>query len=217
MKPDAQLTKDEESTASFVRLKVVTQFTNGYVPPFDVVASVEEMLDSVPPKYLNWLSEIVLTNTSGLPRKLRRSMTKSRGRKVRQAASAGLYFQAWNGRPARIKIYVDNTLRNWERGLWLKLSFYRDMLLGNVLFHEIGHHIHATVRPEHRESEDVADIWKLRLYRNYLRRRRPILRMFFRIVQFTFGPFYRNFYRRTMEQGVAKGWMSRAEFDESLK
>jgi hypothetical protein len=217
MKADAQLVKDEAAPVSFGRPKVVTQFTAGYVPPFDVVATVEKMLETVPPKYLNGLSEVVLTNTAGLSRKQRRSMTKSRGRKVKQSASAGLYFQAWNGRPAWIQIYVDNTLRNWERGFWLKLSFYREMLLGEVLFHEIGHHIHATVRPEHREAEDVADAWKLRIYRNYLRQRHPILKKVFRIVTSAFGPYYRRFYKRTMEQGVAKGWMSRAECDESMK
>jgi len=30
-----------------------------------------------------------------------------------------------------------------------------------VLFHEIGHHVHGVARPEHREKEDVADVWKV--------------------------------------------------------
>lgn len=221
MKADVQLVNDEAAPVSFSRPKAVTQFVAGYVPPFDVGATVERMLDSVPPKYLNGLSEIVLTNTAGLSRKQRRSVTKSRGRKVKQAASAGLYFQAWKGRPAWIKIYVDNALKNWEKGFWLKLSFYREMLLGHILFHEIGHHIHATVRPEHRETEDVADVWKLRLERNYFRQRHPGILMLLRIVRFVFGPVfgpvYQRMYRRTMENSLAKGWMSRAEFDESVK
>ena len=220
MKPGAQLVKDEATPASFSRPKVVTQFTAGYAPPFDVVATVEKMLDSVPPKFLNGLSEIVLTNTAGLSRRLCRSMTKSRGRKVRQAASAGLYFQAWKGRPEWIKIYVDNALgplpEGWLRWLWRR-GLFREGGLREVVFHEIGHHIHATVRPEYREKEDVADVWNLRLIRNYFRQQHPILRIVFRMVLFAFGPFYRRFYKRTMEHHLAKGWMSRAEFDESLK
>ena len=35
----------------------------------------------------------------------------------------------------------------------------RDIGFGHVLFHEIGHHIHNTVRPEYDEKEDVADKW----------------------------------------------------------
>jgi hypothetical protein len=144
-------------------------------------------------------------------------VTKSRGRKVKIVETAGLYHQAWHGNPAWIEIFVDNAVGTplggwlWRRGL------FRETDLREVLFHEIGHHIHATVQPEHREREDVADVWKLRLLRNYFRQRRPILRKVFLIVRFVFGPVYRRYYRRTMEQGVAKGWMSRAEFDESMK
>ncbi|MDR3739031.1 MAG: hypothetical protein P4L40_08415 [Terracidiphilus sp.] len=185
-----------------------------------MASTVEKMLASVPPKYLNGLSEVVLTNTAGLPRKLRRSVTKSRGRKVRIVEARGLYHQAWHGKPAWIEIFVDNALGpppgGWLRWLWLR-GLFREGGLSEVVFHEIGHHIHATVRPEHREKEDVADVWKLRLVRNYFRQRHPILRRLFRIVLFAFGPLYRRFYRRTMEQGLAKGWMSRAEFDEGMK
>jgi hypothetical protein len=37
-----------------------------------------------------------------------------------------------------------------------------------VLFHEIGHHVHATVRPEFREKEDIADDWGKKLTGNYI-------------------------------------------------
>src|SRR5208337_5174110 len=127
MKPDAQLVKDETTPASFSRPKVVTQFTAGYVPPFDVASTIEKMLETVPPKYLNGLSEIVLTNTAGLPRKLRRSVTKSRGRKVKIVETAGLYHQAWKGRQAWIEIFVDNALgappQGWLRWLWRRGLF----------------------------------------------------------------------------------------------
>jgi hypothetical protein len=192
MKSDAQTTKDEAPPASFSRPKVVTDFTAGYLPPFDVAAKIEKMLDPIPLKYLNGLSEIVLTNTAGLSRKLRRSMTKSRKRKVIAAEAAGLYYQEWKGRPAWIKIYVDNTLRNWESGIWLKLGFFREMLLGDVLFHEIGHHIHKTVRPEFREREDVADDWKTKLRRLQFAAQHPLQRAVFGV----FMPLIRMYSRR---------------------
>jgi len=40
-----------------------------------------------------------------------------------------------------------------------------------VLFHEIGHHIHRTVRPEHNEKEDVADKWAGKLNGNFVRKK----------------------------------------------
>ncbi|HEV2326045.1 MAG TPA: hypothetical protein VGS10_19055 [Terracidiphilus sp.] len=86
----------------------VTASFSGYDPPFDVVPIVRRMLDSVPDKYLVGLGEVVLTNASGLPRKLRRSVTKTRGRKARIVDARGLYHQEWQGRQARIEIFVDS-------------------------------------------------------------------------------------------------------------
>lgn len=43
--------------------------------------------------------------------------------------------------------------------------------MGNVLFHEVGHHIHNTIRPEHAEREDVADSWAGKLNANFIRKK----------------------------------------------
>lgn len=170
MSPDSGESRENTVAVSSRRPKVIVHF-DGYKPPFDPVPIVERMLDSVPPKYLVGLSEVVLTNSSGLSREMRRSVTKSRGRKVRVAEARGLYRQAWNGKSAWVQIFVDNTLKGWDKGWWLKTSFVRDILFGDVLFHEVGHHVHYTTRPEFREREDVADNWMRKLRRHYLRRR----------------------------------------------
>lgn len=197
--------------------KVVTQYSSAYKPPFNVTRLIERMLESVPPKYLVGLSEVVLTNASGLSRARRRGVTKSRRKKVKILNTRGLYHPAWQGRRAWIEIFVDTTLRLWEKGFWLKISFFREMDLGDVLFHELGHHIHYAVRPEYSEEEDVADVWKVRLHRNYTQRRHRLLKVIARIVQFTLGPIYRAIYLRVMRQQLGKGWMSRAEFEESIR
>ena len=65
-----------------------------------------------------------------------------------------------------------------------RVPIVRSLIFGTVLLHEIGHHIHAVQRPEHREREDVADDWQRRLTLGYLKRRhrlavlvlRPVLR-----------------------------------------
>ncbi len=206
---------EDTIAASSQRPKVITNFS-GYTPPFDVVPIVERMLASVPPKYLIGLSKVVLTNSSGLSRKLRRSVTKARKHKVRIVEAGGLYHQAWHGNLAWIEIFVDNTLKSWEKGLWLKIPFIREDRLSEVLFHEIGHHIHFTKHPEYREKEDVADVWKVRLELDYNRRRFPLIKAFFRIIIFLFGPFYKWQFERLMKGQLQKGWISRAEFEERV-
>jgi hypothetical protein len=194
------------------RPTVVTNFS-GYVPPFDVAPIVERMLASVPPKYLIGLKEVVLTNSSGLSRKRRRSVTKSRKHKVKIVEARGLYHQAWHDNLAWIEILVDNTLKYWEKGWWLKLSFLRESALGDVLFHEIGHHIHFTTRPEYREKEDVADTWKVRLERIYLRGRHPVMHA----IGYLLRPLTTVLRRALSKPMVKRGAMSRAEFDEAFK
>lgn len=170
------------------------------------------MLDSIPKKYLDGLSEVVLTNTSGMSRERRRSVTKSRKRKIRMLNARGLYHPAWQREPAWIEIFVDNTIRGWEKGIWLRLPFIREGKLGDVLFHEVGHHIHFTIRPEYKEREDVADTWKAKLQRNYNRSRRPWLRA----ITFPIRPLIRALMRPMYRIMFRKGMISHAEFDELM-
>lgn len=41
---------------------------------------------------------------------------------------------------------------------------------GDVLYHEIGHHIHAEHRPVHEQRENVAEDWSSKLMRNFYRK-----------------------------------------------
>jgi hypothetical protein len=189
---------------------------SGYEPPFDALPIIRRMLDSVPQKYLAGLREVVLTNASGFPRKLRRSVTKSRRRKVRFDEAAGLYHPAFNGRPAWIEIFVDNTLRGWERGWWLRIPLIREGKLADVLFHEIGHHIHFTCRPEYREKEDVADVWQVRLGRDYSRKRFRLMTGFVRFIRFLLGQFFDRQRGKLMLRMFQKGMISRAEYEEHV-
>jgi hypothetical protein len=194
-----------------MRPTIAASFSD-YEPPFDARPIVRRMLDSVPEKYLLGLNEVVLTNTKSLSRTRRRSVTKSRKRKAKIAEAMGLYHPEWQGKPAWIEIFIDNTLKGWERGLWLKMPLIREFVIGDVLFHEIGHHIHFVIRPEFREKEDVADVWKVKLQRNYNRQRSHWLWRLFKFVHPLIAPLQR---RLTMKM-LKNGRISRAEYEESM-
>jgi hypothetical protein len=136
-------------------------------PPVALRRTVEGLLSSLPQQYLLGLRAVVLTGHSTLNRSRRRSTTLSRGRKARVAESAGCYHSAAEGQAAWIELFPNNILAGVPP-LLLKSQFLLDILVGSTLFHEFGHHLHATQSPEHREREDVADTWRRRLMRQHL-------------------------------------------------
>ena len=207
---------DGASSGSQPRSPQVIVSFSGYEPPFDPVPVVRSMLDSVPKNYLAGLNAVVLSNASGLSGKRSKSRVKSRKRRVDLAAARGLYHAAHSRNPAWIEIFVDNALRGWEKGWWLRFPFVRERRLSDVLFHEIGHHVHRTVRPEHREREDVADVWKVRLQRNYDRQRHRWIGVVARIIQPLFGAYLERQRQKLELEMLKSGQISRAEYSESV-
>jgi hypothetical protein len=142
-----------------------------YRPPFDVAKVVRELIAPVPEKYLRGLRKILLVNSGSLSRRDRVGKLWSRKHKVGKARIRGLYYYN-NGAPW-IEIRVDQTIDQWKGnssgGLWIPLV--RDLCIGHVLYHELGHHIHRVVRPEFQEKEDVADDWARKLNANFIRKR----------------------------------------------
>jgi hypothetical protein len=193
----------------------ITLAFSGPEPSFDVLSMVERIVDSVPESFLVGLTDVVLTNASTLPRSRRRGATKSRGRKVRIKEAGGLYHPATQQRGAWIEIFVDNVLNRRGRGWLSRTNWFRETELSEVLFHEIGHHIHYTVRPEHREKEDVADIWKARLQRNYIRQRYRWVRFFVSLLHL--GGLANRWHAKVSAEMHEKGYISRAEHEEWVK
>lgn len=130
-----------------------------YTPPFEIVPTIRRALKVVPKKYLVGLDRIVLTNAGGLPRRRRRKKTWSRKRKVLIKTALGVY------RGGHIEIFVDNIVGSDGKWPYSRRQCYL-FEISRVLFHEIGHHIHRSKRPEYREPENVAD----RYMRIYLKR-----------------------------------------------
>ena len=150
----------------------IREFYNNYQPPRYALRTVKKLLYSVPAKYLDGLDCVVLTNQSGQPRRIRLGKVTSRKRRLPQSQVLGKYHPAGRaGQLPWIELFVDNLAAGTDASGHGWLPFIRYACFGLVLFHEIGHHIHATITPEHREKEDVADDWGKKLLRSFIRRK----------------------------------------------
>jgi hypothetical protein len=144
-----------------------------YAPPVNSSAIIHQLLSSVPTKYLRGLDCVVLTNEKALSRSGRRGKMWSRGRKFKKSDVLGLYHgrsRSGGGSSPYIELRVDKIVEGL-RGALLWVPILREIGFGRVLFHEVGHHIHRTIRPEHTEKEDVADTWAVKLTANFIRKK----------------------------------------------
>ncbi len=65
---------------------------------------------------------------------------------------------------------MDQIVRPLPRwALWFPIL--KRFALAQTLYHELGHHIHYTIRPEYKEKEDVADEWGKKLGGVFFRRK----------------------------------------------
>jgi hypothetical protein len=149
-------------------------------PPIDGRRAVAAVMSAVPKQHLTGLDRVVLTNAGGLNRAQRRKKTKWRRQTRHSREALGTYAQPWQGRAAYINLFVDNIVAQCPRAA--RFPPIRDALFADILFHEIGHHIHVTRTKQFREREDVADEWARKLGELYLRRKRwylvPLIRWF---------------------------------------
>jgi hypothetical protein len=153
-----------------------------FSPPSWVHKSATRLIEGVPDKYLAGLHSVTLTNVDRLNHTRRRQKTISRKRKVAVRECRGLYHYKWQGKPAHIELFVDQIIHRWPL-IVLKVPLFQDLLLADVLYHELGHHIHNTTAPEHREQEDVAEDWQKKLGRDYFRQKYKWLKPFMMILK----------------------------------
>jgi hypothetical protein len=112
------------------------------------------------------LDGVVLTNQSGAPRRESAGKVTSRKRRLSQKGTFGRYHSARPGTPPRIELYGGNIAAEISPHALVPMG--RTGCLAMVVFHEIGHHVYETVRPEFRRKEYVVDDWGRTLLRNYL-------------------------------------------------
>ncbi|HEX3584529.1 MAG TPA: hypothetical protein VH024_00935 [Candidatus Angelobacter sp.] len=141
-----------------------------YKPSLNARKTVESLIASIEPECLQGLGSIVLSTQFHLPRTTRRKKFLSRGSKYPTTAIQAYYQAQWKGQPAFIELYVDKILApipSWSA----RFPMVGFLTIGKVFFHELGHHIHLTRRPEFKEKEDVADQWSRKLMKSAFRKR----------------------------------------------
>ena len=166
---------------------MIVESYRDFEPPAEFKRSVEMLLRYVPQEYLVGLKSIVLTNRAALNRNQRRQKIWSRNRKVRLAECRGSYSREWKSSPATVWLYVDNILQSEPEAL-RRIPILRYYSTGEVLYHEIGHHIHSVHEPVYEGRENVAEDWSRRLWRHFLRTRYWYLTPFLYLLRFALKP-----------------------------
>lgn len=156
----------------------ILEYYKDFEPPIDATAVTRKLIDNIPQKYLLGLGQIIATNLSGMSRRELNKKIKSRGRKVSMTNVCGLYHHRTASSSAWIEIFVDQ-IADLELSFFQKIPFLREMAFAEVLYHEVGHHIHTVLQPEYRDREDVADEWQIKLKRLYAKKKYWYLMPFF--------------------------------------
>jgi hypothetical protein len=140
-----------------------------YTPPVWVRPTVARLLSSLPEMSHNGLASIVLTNSAHADDRYRRQ------RRNRHGLIAGRYHPRTKGREPWVEILVDRTILPIDGGL-SRFQWARDVAVARVLFHELGHHLHATIGSPGRGGEPSAEAWQRRLAGAHFRKRYWYLR-----------------------------------------
>ena len=145
------------------KVRIVAQYHN-YTPPVDVYRSVRVLLKYVPAEHMAGLKLIVLMNSEEVGRRIRGKIFSDKYR-VRPSDCSGLYSTG------RVILLVDRILAQYPEAFYLVPPF-KTFVIAEVLYHEIGHHIHRLQQPGYRAGkETVADEWKEKLLQRFLLQR----------------------------------------------
>lgn len=159
--------------------KIVEQYQD-YSPPVRVNEVVLLLMRYVPVEHLEGLRKIVMTNSASLLSSSKGKFVAEDGKRLRPAECLGLYS---NG---NIFLVVDHIMRQYPEA-FLLVPFFKKLAIGEILYHEVGHHIHKREQPGYRDNrETFADEWRDELLAIFFKARywylMPILRAYARFI-----------------------------------
>jgi hypothetical protein len=159
---------ERQESASVASAPNIVEAYRDYIPPQCVQKMVDELLGAVPPRYLVGLQTIILTNQAAQPRNRKQQKIWSRNRRIKLVEALGYYSGASRSSRASITLHIDNIFKGASpRSLRIPLMRYYP--LASVLYHEIGHHIHAEHNPVYEGKENVAEDWSDKLLKGFYR------------------------------------------------
>jgi len=138
-----------------------------YSPPVWVRASVERLIGSLALEHVNGLESIVLTNAAAVGRG---KTNRVGGRKYHRSACRGFYNPGSRNQRPWIQIVVDTTVPDAPRFV-MSMRIVQDFFIADALYHEVGHHLDATIGSASRGGEAAANDWCRRLTKLHVRRR----------------------------------------------
>ena len=143
------------------KVKIDEEYYN-YRPPVRVYGSVEVLLRYVPEEHLEGLRTITVTNSDYMRKWLKGKYTHEKGR-FRAADCRGIYSDG------RIWLILDQIC---DAELFMIIPPVKTFFIGEVLYHEIGHHIHAMAQPGFRKDKEAfADECRDKLMQTFMRQR----------------------------------------------
>jgi hypothetical protein len=128
--------------------------------------TVERLLMSLEPEHIGGLKSVVLTDSASIGRGKTRRVA---GRKYDRNACRGFYHHEWNGKPAWIQLVADNFIAGYPPFV-LRFQLLRDLIVADILYHEVGHHLQARVGSTGRGGEGAAEYWRKRLLKIHAQR-----------------------------------------------
>jgi hypothetical protein len=163
-------------------MALVQEAYRSYAPPKWVRPTVERLLAAVPAAHLSSVQAIVLTDAASVGAGKTRRI---KSRKFDRRACRGFYHPKHPGSAASIHIVVDNVVATSAPFL-LAFRPFREQLLADVLFHELGHHLDVTIGAAAPGGEAAAEDWSRRLTGAYFQRRywwlRPVAQVLLPLV-----------------------------------
>ncbi len=145
-----------------------------HIPPDWIRPTVERLLRSLAPEHTAAITAIVLTDSAAIGKG---KTHRVGGRKYLRQECRGFYHaQSKKTGGAWIELVVDNIVPSTVPKWFLWFQLVRDVFIAKTLYHEIGHHLDATVGAATRGGEAAAEDWRKRLSRLHFRKRYWYLR-----------------------------------------
>jgi hypothetical protein len=140
-----------------------------YEPPRWLVPTVRRLLASLSHGHLHGLAAVVLTNSTLAASRRTAKPPRRRRRRRRSGTLLGRYFPGGSGHEAHIELVVDAIVGQIPRH-FDRVQFARDVTVSRTLYHEVGHHLDASIGTRSRDAERSAEAWRRRLQLLHFRR-----------------------------------------------